>query len=981
MVQLSKEPSATPLTLLAELLSPTRRGPLPSKVVVLAPSIQSISSLRREVALLCKTPLVNVEFGTLPTFTNDIVKVGDPEFWRRRISDQELYSLIRVIMCEVAVDYPQWSKISDQEELVSRLAASIADRAWGPPLQHEPESARSTSDLVEVVYSRVLVRLGDKWSFDSQLFARADALIDIEDFSRELRGRYPEIVLYMPHGLVLPAVKFAAKLLSKVDGVVIYGRSGIDEIDIPFEELIPRHYFEEAEVPFQEAFSVSERLKIVDLPDARSEVTYVLQSVVAALENGYDLTEMSIYFSDRTRYLDLLRSSFSEIGITTSLVEERRSSISILSSLIRRISQLDAETVFADVVNLLADLKVGGPRCGEILYAASNRDLVGSPKLFSSNYDSVPPPLKYLSSLMRKLFSFSDNFRAILSFEKKGDRKWHEASKRVIALVSEFQGNNEGTFAIFDELDDAFDPFCNLLWRLSEVDGFVSGEDPSVSSFWTILNSMVEEVDEADLSKIQLLRVQLTTSPPCLTSQVGFFIGLTDDVFPPRPPRSLLEGGMREQLGLLSERKVEALANRSLALSMALCSEVVITVPRVDVVAEKTLHPSGVIASIEGQFLDEGSVERVRFDSTMAMLRSDFIPPMEETMVALLRGDFSEVPPWNLPSPIFSNVSRENSIEVFSDDSDPGISVDEEAFADAISLAPTSVEEWIRCPFGYFARHILKVDRFQNFDLVGSKDPLTRGSFSHDVIEHILKQALTQTTSDDLSVDLEVCFDGKGFVDYPWHTPRLKFSRSVESSRVLRESRWARKFFEDFKRKLGVDPSGDRVDFEVELPPVLFASEGKKVIKLRGRADMVVQRGSEVDSVAAIVDFKTGSSFYYGAGKNGQLTSVQLVLYADMVKVNGRQVDLEYWFFDERRNIERKEVDSQWRGVAKTSATWALRAMAKDEFPRFHHLDEEGKPCNFCYPFGRRDNVAGIAIEEIEALSSAFGEGLSRSDG
>ena len=703
----------SPLAALADLLAVGSRGVLPSKVMVLAPSIQSLGGLRRDIAVAGATPLLNVEFGTLPTFVNDLVKERDSQFWQLRISDQELYSLIRVVLQEISLEYQLWSDLIEQEELVKRLAASMADRAWAPPVRIEPKDAKTTSDLVEVAYFKVTEMLGARWTFDGQLFGRAEALIDDEGFLRHLRQSYPSVVLYMPHGLVIPAVRFAARLLSKVDGVVIYGRSGSSAIDNPFEELIPHHFFEELGVPVVECSTRPERLQIVDLPDARSEVTYVLQRVVAALEDGTDLTEVSINFSDRSRYLDLLRSSFGEVGITTSLIDDRKSSIAIFASLIRRISQLDVDTVFGDVINLLSDLKVGGFRCGEVLAVTSSPILVGNPKLFASNYDVVPPPFRYLSSVLKKLFTFAEGFKGAISIDSSSQDSWSKLAQRLYYLIRDFVRDSGETFSSLMDLGDGVEDFCEIVLRLREVDGFISRERPSFSSLWTIINSLIEEVDESRVDGVQLLRVQSVTSAPCLTSKLGFFLGVTDDVFPARPARSLLDGRLRERLGLLSERKAEALSNRSLALAIALCRDVVVTIPRVDVIGEKALHPAAILPTIEGLLSGSDSIEKIRFDSTLAMLSSDALPPLESSMVSLISDRALGRSPSNIPKPIFSNLS---DIAVLDPSVSSGASLDEakgEPDRDDLQvIAPTSIEEWIRCPYEYFVRRVLRVDRY-----------------------------------------------------------------------------------------------------------------------------------------------------------------------------------------------------------------------------------------------------------------------------
>ncbi|MDA8278779.1 MAG: PD-(D/E)XK nuclease family protein [Actinomycetota bacterium] len=969
----------TPLSVLSEHLKVDQRGILPPKVMVLAPSVQALWGLRREVAIKGETALVNVEFGTLPTFVNELVKANDPSFWRLRVQDRELYSLIRVALKEIALEFTKWSDIDQSEELTSRLAISIADRAWAPPSRIESIISRKTSDLVEVAYAKVFERLGDRWYFDGQLFKRANELLEDEAFCQYLSTNFPTIILYLPHGLVLPSVEFAAKLLSKVDGCLIYGSSGSSEIDAEFEELIPREFFLERDVAVIDCFSLPRQLQRVDLPDPRSEVTYVVQRIVAALDAGVDLAEISVTFSDRVRYLDILRSAFDEVGVTTSLTDDRRSVVAVFASLVSRLTQLDSNSNFYDLLVLLADLKAAKVRHGEILSYASSPFLIGSPKIFAASYDKVPSQLRYLAIAMSKLFSFADSFRAIISNPNVAEGQWSAAGKRLHFLIKEFVTSNLDDFSMLGEVSEGVDEFGELLLRLNEVDNYVSKEVLSAPALWSIINSMVEEVEATIVGESQLLRVQSVSSAPCISNRIGFFLGLTDDVFPPRPPRSLLDGNLRERLGLLSDRKSEALANRSLAMSISMCHEVIVTVPRVDTVEEKTLHPAEVLSTVEALFLSSEAVERLRFDSTLAMIEGDRLPPMEELMVKFATTVGPIGTPSKAPKPIFSlpkGLNSSNTETPLSSNSEDGQSI---ALSEtrAIFLSPTSVEEWIKCPYEYFVRRILKVDQFRNFDEIGFSDPLARGSYSHKVIELLLSKAISP--SDDMEVAFAV--EDEGYVELPWHTPRLKLLRKIEAQRVMREAKWAKEFFRRFCDDLDLLIPANSVEFEAELPSIEIEVDGGTIVGLRGRADMVVRHNQDANRVVAIVDFKSGSSSYFGGGGSGSISSVQLVLYDEMLSSDGHGARLEYWFFNERRNIERKVVDPTWRSIAKVSSRSALGAIANNSYSRYHHLKDDGSPCSFCYPFGRRDNIAGVEVSEIEALSSAYEAGLLRQDG
>ena len=56
-------------------------------------------------------------------------------------------------------------------------------------------------------------------------------------------------------------------------------------------------------------------------------------------------------------------------------------------------------------------------------------------------------------------------------------------------------------------------------------------------------------------------------------------------------------------------------------------------------------------------------------------------------------------------------------------------------------ISPTALETYGRCPFQYFARHVLRVERLQRPEDVTALEPVEMGKICHDVLHHFYEQA------------------------------------------------------------------------------------------------------------------------------------------------------------------------------------------------------------------------------------------------
>lgn len=212
---------------------------------------------------------------------------------------------------------------------------------------------------------------------------------------------------------------------------------------------------------------------------------------------------------------------------------------------------------------------------------------------------------------------------------------------------------------------------------------------------------------------------------------------------------------------------------------------------------------------------------------------------------------------------------------------------------DVIDVAkPVSVsafEDYLKCPFMYYARHLLKLESEDELGL----DPngRARGILLHSVLGRFIEDELKglhalnerDVAAARLStlVDEEIASEMKAGRTLPGlfrHKPLIEKTRAVIKSHVLRWLDWEierRKKFPTLK------------PFAVESP-VELELEG---LKVRGRADRVDADGKH----SVVIDYKTGEAPFIG-GELSQGIGAQLVMYAKgMQKSHGLEPAAAYY--------------------------------------------------------------------------------------
>lgn len=223
--------------------------------------------------------------------------------------------------------------------------------------------------------------------------------------------------------------------------------------------------------------------------------------------------------------------------------------------------------------------------------------------------------------------------------------------------------------------------------------------------------------------------------------------------------------------------------------------------------------------------------------------------------------------------------------------------------ADVVDAAkPVSVsafEDYLKCPFMYYARHLLKLESEDELGL----DPngRARGILLHSVLGRFIEDELKglHVVGDrgeavaklNALVDEEIANEMKAGRTLPGlfrHKPLIEKTRTVIKSHVLRWLDWElerRKKFPELK------------PFAVETP-VELEFDG---LKVRGRADRVDSDGKH----SVVIDYKTGEAPFIG-GELSQGIGAQLVMYSKGMKKSHALEPVAAYYLTVGRKVEGK---------------------------------------------------------------------------
>ncbi len=213
------------------------------------------------------------------------------------------------------------------------------------------------------------------------------------------------------------------------------------------------------------------------------------------------------------------------------------------------------------------------------------------------------------------------------------------------------------------------------------------------------------------------------------------------------------------------------------------------------------------------------------------------------------------------------HLRRENAIQ-----RDLGLSDEKEFLPKALSLSASSLEEYFKCPFRFYAQKSLHLTNLPSLDL--DVDRMTRGKLIHKICEIILNQNKLILTDDEINELLEESrkqIEMEVYNDSLWQFVKPYYLKMTQLF-LEEERQWRIKY-----------PHTYPFDQEAELKTNILLEDGELTfsaqngIPFRGYIDRI---DTNNDGLFAIVDYKSsGNSLHQYTSwiKNGHF---QLLLYS-----------------------------------------------------------------------------------------------------
>jgi len=290
--------------------------------------------------------------------------------------------------------------------------------------------------------------------------------------------------------------------------------------------------------------------------------------------------------------------------------------------------------------------------------------------------------------------------------------------------------------------------------------------------------------------------------------------------------------------------------------------------------------------------------------------------------------------------------------------------------ADAITVSPTRLEEWVGCPHTYFVRRLLRVEALDPEDDLGTISPADRGSLLHAALDDFFSWVATnggppgptEHWSDEhhvqlLAIGRRWCeeFEQLGLTGHPTLWAR-------DRSDVL----------DDLARVLGTDDEvrrGERrrqvrseLTFGRTTPAVRIPLPDGRAMHFSGSADRVDLTD---DGTLVVVDYKSGKADGFkllnAENPDGNGSKLQLPVYAyaalQEVEPKAAAVRAEYWFIGRSFRGQRigydltQAVRERFGSVLSTIGTEIARGI----FPHNPPVERNWSrfpACKYCDPDG-----------------------------
>ncbi len=958
-------------------------------VTVVLQSHAHDAATRRELARMSTSGLAGVEFVTLPELAERIAVLTLAEAANGPLLPATRPVLNGMVRKALIEEPGIFDPIKDHPATAEALASThselreVADDA----LAKLAATGQRAAEVVRV-HRAVNVQLEDGW-FDSHraIDAATAALAD---------GPQPEsngsVFVYLPEPIPSSHAALLQALAEHTEVLVLAAASGDEQADARLAaSLDPLGLVLETQTA-----DVAKSIEILTTADADDEVRFVVRSVVDALRDGVSARRIAVVFTSPEPYARLLAEQFRAAGVefhgpSGRSVRELSAARFLLGFVgldpyrLRRseffglLSSAPIRTPDGDFVPLRRWRHIGRKHYtnGSIdNWVARLRDAGEEAAPLAEFVKGVGDHLQQVSAAKTWSDLIAAYFQILRDYLPTDNMPQKERS--ALAVVRESLGNLE----ILDSM----------------------GIPPSAQTLNELLELATERRQVASGTAGTGVRVLSITQAVGLDADVVIVCGCVEGLLPHRPgfdpllptaDRATLRDAGAE---IRSPRESVPRQHRDfLAAIAAAGSRVVLTMPRGDLRRTTSHIPSRWLLEIASalvgadklqprefeQLMENSSIRHIQsFGSGIASL-TEPATAQEFSILEAARCDPVDSEDAVLARNAELTIARRAHKFTRFDGNLAGAPVP--AIGDLVFSA-TGLEEYVKCPHGYFLGRLLRVRPLEADD-EQRMTPLDRGSLVHEVLERFINDALPIEfghvwTAKELAhlaaIADEVCdrYESEGRTGHPlvWSTGRPQLIRELTEFITHEQER---------RRSLGLSPkltelkfgyAGDELeDFAITLP-----GGG---VKLRGSIDRV---DVTKDGNLAIHDYKTGKKKGFSSIKEddplGGNSKLQLPLYGFAARAaaeagviegatSGGSVTAGYWFFGidsgARADVALTEhVDNQVREVLGSITDLIARGVFPQRPPTTFGMS--GSDCDYCAPNGRGIDAVRESWSRIE---------------
>ncbi len=291
-----------------------------------------------------------------------------------------------------------------------------------------------------------------------------------------------------------------------------------------------------------------------------------------------------------------------------------------------------------------------------------------------------------------------------------------------------------------------------------------------------------------------------------------------------------------------------------------------------------------------------------------------------------------------------------------------------------LRLAPTQLESYVKCPYGFFANSILGISIPERPEETLYMSPRTMGELIHAVMEEVLRQPFANSGGVSLDSEPEALFY---IAD---QTLNSKFSelsqkghagrRAFESANLAKARAHVRRLLKTFISHVPLSAAtglATEVRFDgIELNRGYLKTKGEVPVAFRGKMDLLVTLGINSNVEVLVVDYKTGSMQSYKDLSEKDPTArgskFQMFIYAlaatKLAEVPIEAVAAKYWFSSV--SVGQREISMNFtvesENTAQSEAEKVIGLILSGVFAgRSPSASNRHISCEYCNPKGVRN--------------------------